>query len=128
MQPWKQVEISLGSIADASPKVWKNRILNCIGNLINFCIFDHHLIKKTNYTAWTSWEVENYIKYEYWKVQKTFDRKSVYPLPCMVAADTKLRVFQYKMLSNILFANKMLFKFKKVKSLVSYFCKAEDET
>ena len=46
-------------------KLWKDCILNFIGNSLNFCIFDHHLIKnKTTYTAGTSWEVEKYIKYK----------------------------------------------------------------
>ena len=35
---------------------------------------------------------------------------------------------QYKILDNILFVNKMLFKFRKVKSPLCSFCKAEDET
>ena len=39
-------------LTDALPKLWKERILNCIGNSMNLCIFDHHLIKKTTtYTA-----------------------------------------------------------------------------
>ena len=33
---------------DSLPKLWKDRILNCIGNSVNQCIFDHHLIKKNN--------------------------------------------------------------------------------
>ena len=33
-------------LTDALPKLWKDRILNCIGNSMNLCIFDHHLIKK----------------------------------------------------------------------------------
>ena len=39
-----------------------------------------------------------------------FEWKSIYLLPRMVTVDTKLRVFQYKILNNILFVNKMLFK------------------
>ena len=54
--------------------------------------------------------------------------KSIYLLPCMVTVDTKLKVFQYKILNNILFANKMLFKLNKVVSLLCSFCKAEDKT
>ena len=46
----------------------------------------------------------------------------------MVAADTKLRIFQYKVLSNILFVTKMLFKLKKVESLLCSFRKSEGET
>ena len=33
-------------LTDALPKLWKDRILNCVGNSTNLCIFDHHLIKK----------------------------------------------------------------------------------
>ena len=32
------------------PKLWKDCILNCRGNLMNFCIFNHHLIKKKQLT------------------------------------------------------------------------------
>ena len=46
----------------------------------------------------------------------------------MVTIDTKLRIFQYKILNNILCVNKMLFKFRKVESPLCSFCKAEDET
>ena len=33
-------------LTDILPKLWKDRILNCVGNSMNLCIFDHHLIKK----------------------------------------------------------------------------------
>ena len=46
----------------------------------------------------------------------------------MVTVNTKLRVFQYKILNNILFVNKMLFKLRKIESPLCSFCKAEDET
>ena len=46
----------------------------------------------------------------------------------MVTVDIKLRVFQYKILNNILLGNKMLFKLRKVESPLCSFCKAEDET
>ena len=52
----------------------------------------------------------------------------MYLLPRMVTVDTKLRVFQYKIVNNILFVNKMLFNFRKVESPFCSFCKAEDET
>ena len=35
-------------LTDALPKLSKDRILNCIGNSMNLCIFYHHLIKKNN--------------------------------------------------------------------------------
>ena len=109
---------------------------------MNLCIFDHHLIKKTTSTAWTSWEVENYMKYKYLKSTKNQLRSctmkdistililtgSLYIfLQRMVTVDTKLRVFQYKILNNILLVNKMLFKLWKVESPLCSFCKGEDE-
>ena len=33
-------------LTDALPKLWKYLVLNCIGNSVNLCIFDHHLTKK----------------------------------------------------------------------------------
>ena len=46
----------------------------------------------------------------------------------MVTVKTKLTVFQHKILNNILFVNKMLFKLRKVESSLCFFCKAEDKT
>ena len=34
-------------LTDALPKLGKDHILHCIGNSMNLCIFDRHLIKKT---------------------------------------------------------------------------------
>ena len=35
-------------LTDALPKLWKEHILNSIGNSLNLCVFDHHLIKNNN--------------------------------------------------------------------------------
>ena len=51
-------------LTDALPKLWKESILNSIGNSINLCIFDCHLIEKNNLYCW---EEENYTKYKYLK-------------------------------------------------------------
>ena len=42
--------------------------------------------------------------------------------------NTKYRSFQYKILNNILYLNKIIFEFRKVKSLLCSFCKSADET
>ena len=48
--------------------------------------------------------------------------KEIYILPRKVSTDTNLRMFQYKILNNILFLNRLLFKSKKVQSpLWSFF-------
>ena len=35
-------------LTDVLPKLWNDRILNCIRNSVNPCILDHYLIKKNN--------------------------------------------------------------------------------
>ena len=40
--------------------------------------------------------------------------KEIYILPRQVSIDINLRMFQYKLLNNIHFLNKILFKYKKV--------------
>ena len=57
-----------------------------------------------------------------------FDWESTYLLQHMVTADIKLKIFQYNILKNIISVNKMLFKLRKVDSLLCSFCRAEDET
>ena len=47
--------------------------------------------------------------------------KEIYILPRKVSTDTNLRMFQYKILNNILFLNRLLFKSKKVQSPLWFF-------
>ena len=54
--------------------------------------------------------------------------KEIYILPRKISIDTNLRMFQYKILSNILFLNKLLFKSEKVQSPLCSFCHSADET
>ena len=42
--------------------------------------------------------------------------------------DTRARMFQYKVLHNTLYVNKMLFKFRKVISPRCFFCKLHEQT
>ena len=98
---------------------------------MNLCIFDHHLIKKNNLYCLNKlgsrelYQIQISEKYKKPTLQLhceryfnkfDFDWKLIYCLPRMVTVDTKLRVFQYKILNNILFVNKTLFKFRKVES------------
>ena len=57
-----------------------------------------------------------------------FNWKKIYFLIRNTTLDTKARMFQYNFLHNILYANKMLFKFGKVTSPRCSFCKLHDET
>ena len=49
-------------------------------------------------------------------------------LPCKVSNDTNLRMFQYKILNNILYLNKQLFIFNKTDTKLCSYCKLQDET
>ena len=51
-----------------------------------------------------------------------------YVLPRLCTIDSYLRVFQYKILNNILFLNNRLFKMGKVDSSLCSFCKVTSET
>ena len=56
------------------------------------------------------------------------DLKSIYLLSRRVTLDTNLRMFQYKLLNNVLYLNNMLFRFKKVDSPLCLYCNEEEET
>ena len=56
------------------------------------------------------------------------DWKSIYLLPRRVTLDTNLRMFQYKLLNNVLYLNNMLFRFKKFDSPLCSYCNEEEET
>ena len=49
-------------------------------------------------------------------------------LYAIVTKDSRLRVFQYKILNSVLYLNKMLFMFGKSDSSLCSFCKMIDET
>ena len=52
---------------------------------------------------------------------KEIEWKCKYLMPRRVNMDTDLRIFQYKILNNVLYLNKKLFKFKVVSSLLRSF-------
>ena len=54
--------------------------------------------------------------------------KEICILPRKVSIDANLRMFQYKILNDILFLNKLLSKFEKVQSPLCSFCYSVDET
>ena len=56
------------------------------------------------------------------------DWPTIYVIPQMVAIESSLRIFQYKILNNILFLNNRLFKFGQVQSPLYSLCKHENET
>ena len=98
-------------LTDALPKLWKDHILNCIGNSMNLCIFDHHLIKKNNLYCLNKlgsrelYQIQISEKYEKPTSQLYYERyfnkfdfnwKLRYFLPRTVTVDTKLEFFSTK--------------------------------
>ena len=56
------------------------------------------------------------------KIQnRKLEWKDIYTLPRRVTINTNLRIFQYKLLHNILYLNKMLYKFGKMSPLCSFY-------
>ena len=133
--------------AVASQFIWYNKcikidndtIYNCnIGDLI---INEHHLIKKHQiyyleklnsrelYNMQLTLNVEKSTAQTYF--EKKFQNpelecKAIYTLPKRVTINATLRIFQYKLLHNILYLNEMLYG-KKVSPLCS-FCMEELES
>ena len=56
------------------------------------------------------------------------DWKTIYMLPRIVTKDSRLQVFQYKLLNNVLCLNKKLFRLGKIDSPVCSFCKMIEKT
>ena len=79
----------------------------------------------------------NYLKSRPIKFMKTLSEKfeigeelwpKVYMLSSKCAIGTRIRVFQYKILNNILYLNKHLYKIKVVESPLCSLCQKENET
>ena len=130
-------------ITHALPISWKEILRNYTESINNLVIQDHHLIKKhqilslNKLNSATLYEIlidANNIK----PTSQTYfenlfsnfkpDWKSIYLLPRRVTLDTNLRMFQYKLLNNVLYLNNMLFRFKKVDSPLCSYCNEEEET
>ena len=54
--------------------------------------------------------------------------KEIYLLPPKVSIDTNLRMFQYKILNNILYLNKQLFIFNKKHAKLCSYCRLQHKT
>ena len=65
---------------------------------------------------------------EYFFESSTVDWKGIYLLPGQNIINTKHCSFQYKILNNVLYLNKLLFKFRKVKSPLCSIYKSAEET
>ena len=86
-------------------------------NSINLCIFDCHLIKGKklyagqNYCSNSKPTSQIYFEFVF---KVTLDWKEICLMPQRVTINTFARLFQYKIINNVLNLKKMVFVFKKV--------------
>jgi len=138
----KKLYFSWMQLIESIPNTWKKNILDDNGSSKNLCIYDSHLIRKSQVyvinrlNSKELYSIQNFCnnskttsqKYFESLFQTTLDWKEICLLPRKVTIDTFTRSFQYKIINNVLYLNKMLFVFKKVISPLCSFCKSEDET
>ena len=130
-------------IFNSLPTQWKETIKQDNGNSNNLIIQDHHLIKNHQILCLEKLESkELYIiqlstpsikptsqrYFENLFERIDFDWANIYVMPRLLTLDSRLRAFQYKILHNVLYLNKQLFKFQKVNSPLCSFCNQKEET
>ena len=135
---------SFTQLLHAIPKSWKDDLSDVKENIHKLIFQDHHLIR-THHMLFlnrlSSKEIYNFLIAQKEKqtssrlyYQKKFnarsnlDCKNIYLLVRTVTKDSKLRAFQFKILNNVPYLNKMLFKFGKGGSPLCSFCNLKDET
>ena len=153
LKPWESVkqqfflksnmQFQYRQIIHALPQHWKEIIKQFAGNLNNLYIQDHHLIKcNTIYNLEKLNSKELYhmqllLKYDKATCQiyheKNFDDydfnwKLIYRIPHFATLEAKIRIFQYKLLNNVLYLNKKLFQFGIISQSKCSFCDLYDET
>ena len=123
-------------IIHALPQHWKETIKRFAGNLNNLYIQDHHLIKCnmiSNLEKLNSKELYHMqlcLKYKpthqsYHKKyfdDYDFNWKLIYRISRIATLETKIRIFQYKLLNNVLYLNKKLFQFNIISQSKCSFC------
>ena len=153
VKPWKQLQEEYGlasklkfkwiQIIHSLSKSWIEQIFIDSGNSINLAIQDHHLIKKHQILCLNKLDskelynvqlLANFLKptsqayFEKIFVEHVFEWDKIYILPRIVTTDSRIRIFQYNILHNVLYLNKNLFEFNKINSPECPFCKCEEET
>ena len=113
------------------------------GNCKNIVYLNHHLIKNNQILTTEKfipkelYSLSIVLKNELPTSQKHFrnifpnlqvELKEICLLPRKVSIDTNSRIFQYKILNNILHLNKQLFIFNKKDTKLCSYCRLQDET
>ena len=106
-------------------------------------LFNHHLIKKNNLISFgklycrklynilvytSPQKTTSQIYFENLFCEQELNWKEIYILPWKVSLDCNVRLFQYKVFSNVLYLHKKLFIFEKSPSSLCSFCKQADAT
>ena len=152
IKPWEDIKIEFHlkdtqkiywlQIIDALPKSWKDAILKDKGNAKKLVIFDHHIVRKSQIGSLNKLPSKglylilvdaNTVKpaaqdFENLFEPSDFNWKKIYFLIRNTNLNTKARMFQYKVLDNTLYVNKILFTFGKVISPRCSFCKLHEKT
>ena len=130
-------------IIHSIPKSWKDAFIANSENIKNLVFQSHHLIKNHQIYCLnklsskeicsiliesTDLKPSSQIYYKNIFQNSNLDWKTIYTLPRIVTKDSRLRVFQYKLLNNVLYLNEMLFRFRKTYSSLCSFCKMVEET
>ena len=138
-----QLQFTYNQIMHSIPKSWKDAFIVNSEIIKNLIFEGHHLIKNHQIyclNKLNSKEIYNIliestdskpstqIYYKFFFQNSNLDWKTIYMLPRIVTKDSRLQVFQYKLLNNVLYLNKMLFKFEKIDSPLCPFCKMIEET
>ena len=129
-----QLQFTYNQIMHSIPKSWKDAFIVNSDIIKNLIFEGHHLIKNHQIyclNKLNSREIYNIliestdskpsaqIYYKFFFQKSNLDWKTIYMLPRIVTKDSRLQEFQYKLLNNVLYLNKMLFKFGKTDSPLS---------
>ena len=115
----------------AIPKSWKLAVLNDKGNFKNIIYLNHRLIKKSQFLAYSKKTIlyiyiilKNKLPtFSYIFHNLQVEWKEIYLLPHKDSIDTNLRIFQYKLLNNVLYLNKQIFIFNKKDIKLCSYCR-----
>ena len=125
IKPWKDLKIEFHlkdtheiywlQIIGVLPKTLKDIILKDKGNAKNLVIFHYHIVRNFQICS-----LNKLTRKELYLIlivaTSQFNWKKIYFLIRNTTLDTKAHMFQYKVLHNILYTNKILFKFGKLTS------------
>ena len=138
-----QLQFIYSQIIHSISKSWKDTFIANSENIKNLVFEGLHLIKnhhiyclnklstKEIYSILiesTDSKPSSQMYYKNIFQNSNLDWKTIYMLPRIVTKDSRLQVFQYKLLNNVLYLNKMLFRFGKIYSPLCSCCKMIEET